>query len=150
MAIREFNPSSPMNQSAPSRSTRVWRRFKQIVVIVFVAWNVVFLVYRNIADLWGESIVQWSSDRIDVKRIQPGMDKFGETTRSYASFMGIEQGWGMFASPLARNAPFPALQIEFADDSEELVLSANEPDPEHFLQLGRLAATKIGRYDCKF
>jgi hypothetical protein len=132
-----------MNPSAPTRIGKLWKRLKLTAVIAFVFWNLVFLAYRNIADLWGESLIRWSSERIDYKRLEPGIDRFSETTKRYAGFMGIEQGWSMFASPMARNAPFPALQIEFEDGSEELVLSANEPDPERFLRWGGWRQRKL-------
>ena len=127
---------------------RGWRIVKILVVLTFVLWHLVFLIYRNIADLWGEEIGKkavvekaawdkkwkaddgstWSSSYAALQFWNVCLEvseekKLGTATRRYAALIGQEQGWCMFAAPLARRAYFPALRIYFEDESEELVKS---------------------------
>jgi hypothetical protein len=161
--------SKPVEVAAPaSWRRRGWRLAKILAVSVFVVWHLFFLFYRNIADLWGEEIgkkavvekaawdKKWKADNestlsssyaalqfwnvcLDVSEEK----KLSIATRRYSAFMGQEQGWCMFAAPLARHAYFPAVRIYFDDDSEELVKSENEFDPNCYARFGGWRQRKL-------
>lgn len=52
----------------------------------------------------------------------------------------------MFSPPVARGAPFLAVQIHFDDGSEELLLADNEPDPTSYFRIGGWRQRKLEDY----
>jgi hypothetical protein len=136
-------PLPPAPAPRPSRLRRAWRIIKGLAVAAFVVWHLFFLVYRNVADLWGDDLVKKAQAEKDWEALEPRLKKAARPTRLYAAYAGQEQGWCMFASPLARKAYFPAVRIYFDDGSDELVTSGNEPDPTHYRRFGGWRQRKI-------
>lgn len=95
-----------MDDSPPKPIREVFRRFKQLLVIIFVTWHLFFLFVTN-AKLDGE----WSA----------------ATVNRYEDYLGLDQGWGMFSSPVWKTTPFPALRLEFTDGSSDVMRCDNEP-----------------------
>jgi hypothetical protein len=122
---------------------RCWKRAKSLCVAAFVVWILIFIVYRNAAELWGDAFVAWVRPRTGYTRIEPELNRFSTCTIRFGSYCGIEQGWFMFGSPLARRTHFPAVLIQFTDGSDTLMLSGNEPDPDHFWRLGGFRQRKL-------
>jgi hypothetical protein len=164
---------TPPQPAAPTASPlrRAWRIVKIIAVTTFVVWHLFFLTYRNFADLWGEEVAkkaavektnwetEWkhsdggrlSQSYAAMKFWQACFDVTEEKeaariTRRYGAFLGQEQGWCMFAAPLARKAFFPAVRIHFSDGSTEDLHSGNEPDPNSYRRFGGFRQRKLEDY----
>jgi hypothetical protein len=139
-----MNP--PLPPTAPeslSPLDRVGRVLVRAAVVLFVVWQVFFLLVRNPLDLWGDDIKKWCKAQPWWWAAKKPYEKLDQATTRYANLLGIEQGWTMFAPPMARGAPFLAARLEFADGSQEEVYSPNEPDPARFLRLGGWRQRKL-------
>lgn len=109
---------------APASRPAVLRRLPAAAAGVFAAWHLLVLAVRNPVDQWP-----------GLSAAVPGW--LDAATRAYADRLGVEQGWPLFAVPVWRNSPFPAVRLEFSDGTCETVLSPNEPaDPADFVRLG--------------
>ena len=115
----------------------LWPAVRTAAVAAFVGWQLFFLVARNTLDFWYTPFKDWCVRRqVWEAGVRPLLDPVDDATRRYGDFNGIDQNWRMFTPPLARSAQFLAARIEFADGSEEVLLSENEPDPQRFIRVG--------------
>jgi len=104
----------------------ILRRLRSAAVLLFVLWHLTFLVLTN---------ATIHSEAIDA------------TVGKYESYLGLDQRWGMFSSPLWRSAPFPAARIAFDDGSTEEVSSTNEPaDMTRYARLSGWRQRKLEHY----
>jgi len=78
--------------------------------------------------------------------IEPLFTPLDQATASYGNWCGIEQGWSLFAGPLARGAKFLTARLEFADGRAEWVYSDNEPTPTDFFRVGGWRQRKLEDY----
>lgn len=142
-----MTPTDPTPAEAPaprpSPLRHGWRLVKALVVAAFVTWHLFFLAYRNVADLWGDELLKKVDGPEQQKAVAEDLKKLSLVTRRYASLAGQEQGWCMFAAPLARKAYFPAVRIHFTDGSDELMTSGNEPDPNDYRRFGGWRQRKL-------
>jgi hypothetical protein len=124
---------------------RGWRYLKITAVVLFVCWQLFFLVFRNPLDLWwDDTLKDWCQRRSWWRTVRPEFERFDTLTRHYGNACGVEQGWCMFTPPMARKAPFLAARLEFSDGSEALLLSENEVDPARpYLRVGGWRQRKL-------
>jgi len=136
---------------------RVGRCVKATIIVMIVTWHLFFLLIRNPLDLWDDAIKQWlvqqqlwqddppTPEQEDARyNLRPAYRFLDELTHRYAQTTGTEQRWVMFTPPLARRAPFLAVRLEFADGSQVVVPSDNEPpDPTDFLRIGGWQIRKL-------
>ncbi len=115
----------------------LWPAARTAAVVLFVGWQLFFLFARNALDFWYAPLRHWCvKQEIWDHGVGPLLDPVNDATDRYANFNGIDQDWKMFAPPLARSDPFLAVQLEFSDGSDEVVLSDNEPNPSAFFRFG--------------
>ena len=146
----------PWSAAANSSSCSAWccngacrgcgRSPRRAAVVLFVAWHLFFLAFRNPLDLWDKPVEDWCAKQGWWKDVRPYYDKTDRATRKYGNFFGIEQGWKMFPPPLARSAWFLDSEITFDDDGVETLPSDNEPDLTHYLRLGGWRGRKLETY----
>lgn len=117
---------------------------KRGLVFAFVTWHLVFLSFRNPMDLWWRDLVPWTRSEPAWKEYK--IDKLDEYTSVYGNVLGIEQGWRMFGSPLARSTSFPAVRLEFADGSSAITYAQSEPDLPSYWRLGDCRQRKLEGY----
>jgi hypothetical protein len=122
---------------------RLGRYAVRTVVILFVTWQLFFLAFRNPLDLWKSQIEGWCAKQRWWKKVEKPYEALDKVTTRYGNLLGIEQGWTMFTPPLARSAPFLGARLQFADGSEEVLRSPNEPDVAGFLRLGGWRQRKL-------
>lgn len=122
-----------------------------------MTFHLLFLVIRNPLDLWDDEMKKWlvqqkvwqddpptEEQREASYNVRPIYRFLDELTHRYGQTTGTEQRWVMFTPPMARRAPFLAVRLEFADGSQVMVLSDNEPrDPAEFLRIGGWQTRKI-------
>lgn len=124
-----------------------WAWLRAALVAAFVVWHLYFLLLRNPLDLWGTEIKGWLKERSWWESVEQPFQFVDKATSKYGNFTGTEQGWTMFASPLARSAPFLAARITFTDGSTLELRSPNEPaDPAAFLRIGGWRQRKLEDY----
>ena len=143
-------------EPAPVRISWVrsaWRWFKTGVVVLFVCWQLFFLVVRNPLDFWYASFKKWceeekiwDDDKDPAYGVKPLLDPIDDVTLHYGNFGGIDQNWRMFTPPLARYAYFLAARIEFAEGGEEVIRSENEVDPRGYFRFGGWRQRKLEDY----
>jgi hypothetical protein len=122
----------------------LWPAARNTAVVLFVVWQLFFLLVRNPLDFWYAPLKDWCQDRqIWNDRIGPYLDRVDDATRRYGNFDGIDQNWRMFTPPLTRYATFLAVRIEFADGPDDVLLSENEPDPQRFFRFGGWRQRKL-------
>ena len=122
---------------ARRRLPGLWPAARTGAVVLFVGWQLVFLCVRNSLDFWYTPLRHWCmKQEIWDHGVGPVLDPVNAAADRYANVNGIDQDWKMFAPPLARSDPFPAVRIVFTDGSDETVLSDNEPDPRGFFRFG--------------
>ncbi len=122
---------------ARRRLPGLWPAAQTGAVVLFVGWQLVFLCVRNSLDFWYTPLRHWCmKQEIWDHGVGPVLDPVNAAADRYANVNGIDQDWKMFAPPLARSDPFPAVRIVFTDGSDETVLSDNEPDPRGFFRFG--------------
>jgi hypothetical protein len=130
------------------RSTvlRLWPRVRTAVVVLFVGWQLFFLLIRNPLDFWYTPIKRWCQEKNIWDSVKVVLDPVDDATRDYGNFCGIDQNWKMFVPPLARSASFLAARVEFTDGTDELILSDNEPDPLRYFRFGGWRQRKLEDY----
>jgi hypothetical protein len=118
----------------PSRLARFIHQAAGVLVFGFVCWHLFFLAVRNFARDENQAISMFC----DKIRVKPALDLANKWTGTYESVLGLDQGWVMFSSPVARSGgPFPSVRIEFEDGSSAELLSDNEPpDINRFVRFG--------------
>ena len=152
----------PTNSPAPSPSPWyrvVWRYTRGSLIFLFVVFHLLLLAIRNPLDIYYKDIIVWlkeepawggwSSDEDDPP--PTWWDRYGEEfqrvdqfTYRYANLFGVEQGWNMFTPPVAREAYFLAVRLEFRDGTSALLISDNEPiDPTRYFRLGGWQTRKL-------
>jgi hypothetical protein len=67
-------------------------------------------------------------------------------TYRFTNLVGIEQRWVMFGAPLSRDVDFLTVRLEFTDASQEVLLSANEPNPTRYFRFGGWQVRKLEDY----
>jgi hypothetical protein len=158
-------PAAPAPAAAGAGPTvhpllRLWRAFKGLVVFLIVIFHLAVLAIRNPLDLWYQQISGWmKANPTDAETTW--WDRYGQTaegefkvlrraddlTWRYTNLVGLEQNWCMFSPSMARNAPFLAVRLEFADGSHETMYSANEPgDPSWYIRVGGWQVRKLEDY----
>jgi hypothetical protein len=140
--VADCTPADP-----PSRLARLWLLLRRTAVFVFVVWQLFFLLFRNPIDSWRDRLSAAFGPRAEWGLAGDIFGRLDHWTTRYGAFFGVEQGWPMFSGPLSRSGPFPAVEIIFADGTEELILSANEPaDPNSYFRLGGERMRKLEDY----
>jgi hypothetical protein len=129
-----------------SALARLWRFTRVTAVVVFVCWHLFFLLFRNPLDLWWDDLKPWVKEQDWWAGAQPVFEPVDVLTRRYGNLISVQQGWTMFAPPLARSAPFLAARLDFTDGSASFVFSENEPDPTNFLRIGGWRQRKLEDY----
>ncbi len=119
---------------------------RALLVTFFVVWQLWFLVFRGALDLdykrytaGLQALPFWGS-------IEPAFAALDQSTATYGNWCGIEQGWSLFAGPVARGAKFLTARLEFADGSAEWVYSGNEPWATDFFRIGGWRQRKLEDY----
>ncbi len=135
------HPISPDNGAA-----RLWPRVKGAVVVLFVGWQLFFLIVRNPLDFWYTPIKQWCEQKKIWPDVKIVLEPLDDATRYYGNFSGIDQNWRMFVPPMARSASFLAARVEFTDGTDVVLHSANEPDPLAYLRFGGWRQRKLEDY----
>jgi hypothetical protein len=128
------------------RFPRMWPRVKTAAVVLFVSWQMFFLIVRNPLDFWYAPIKTYCVERHLWEGVKIGLDPLDDATMHYGNFSGIDQNWRMFVPPLARSAPFLGTRIEFTDGTDEVLRSDNEPDPLAFFRFGGWRQRKLEDY----
>jgi hypothetical protein len=114
-----------MNTEPIPPPARPWS-WKTPLIFAFVSFQIFILGFRNTLDLWWKPIEGWAKEQRWWDDVQPYYRPVDRWTERYECALGIEQGWCMFAPPVARAAPFLTTRLEFNDGSEETIYSANE------------------------
>jgi hypothetical protein len=128
-------------------AARLGRGLVRVAVFLFVVWQLAFLLFRNTVDSWRSRLEEALGPKDRWGEFGERVADYDRITTRYAALCGIEQGWPMFSGPLARSAPFPAVHIVFADGSQELVVSDNEPaDPNFYFRFGGERHRKLEDY----
>ncbi len=105
------------------RYKRILRWLRIALITLFILWHLTFLFIAN-AKLY--------------------TDLTSATLGKYERYTSLDQGWGMFSSPLYRVLPFPAVRVTFDDGSSEVILSSNEPeDLKYFFRIGGARLRKL-------
>jgi hypothetical protein len=125
---------------------RLGARVKTAAVVLFVAWQLFFLLVRNPLDFWYTPLKQWCEKNNIWRGAKTVVDPVDDATRYYANFCGIDQNWRMFVPPLARSASFLAARLEFTDGTAIVLRSDNEPDPLGYFRFGGWRQRKLEDY----
>jgi hypothetical protein len=128
------------------RFPRMWPVAKTVAVVLFVSWQMFFLIVRNPLDFWYAPIKTYCVEHHLWESVKTGLDPLDDATRHYGNFSGIDQNWRMFVPPMARSAPFLAARIEFTDGTDDVQRSDNEPDPLAFFRYGGWRQRKLEDY----
>ena len=118
-----------------------WKRIRGGLVALFVAWHLLMLFISNAelqrhVDSWREAGAAKKAVDIAEQTIT--------AAKWYETMTGMDQGWALFTSPLARKAPFLGTHLIFDDGSRELVKSPTEPDDmTRFLRFGGTRYRKL-------
>src|SRR5437899_2717743 len=102
-----MTPTDPPRPTLMARLVRLWRATKTCAVVLFVLWNLFFLVLRNPLDVWWDDYLKkWCESHDWWPSVRGPFRKADNATYYYGNFFGIDQGWTMFTPELARRAPF--------------------------------------------
>lgn len=135
--IAEIAPAEPSTPGLRAKIGAALLFLRRIGVFLFVTWHLFFMAFRNPPDTWGDRLRSALGPKEKWGVVGDAAVKMDAITTFYGAFFGVEQGWTMFCGPIARSAPFPAVTITFNDDTEELILSDNEPrDMECYFRFG--------------
>ncbi len=122
---------------------------KQILLGIFILWQMAFLVICNVV-----GALRQTNDELPpefgpaVETIAPGwpegeghvwemQERIGDISDFYRQLTGQPQNWGLFAPNVTRGGSFPAIKLRFDDKATESLLSHNEPeDYERYLRVG--------------
>ena len=106
-----------------------------VLIFSFVLFHLCFLFMRNVVGVLDDKkFDKFKKAHPYFNMIHAPLNKY---TSRYEKTFGIDQGWLMFTSPIDRQAPFPAVRLEFSDDSTEIFLSDNEPrDMNSYFRFG--------------
>lgn len=140
MSSPEIVPVTPAVPPPPPWS------WKSTLVCIFVTFHLFILAFRNPLDLWWKEMEGYAKETYPEqwKEYLPYYRTVDRWTERYENVFGIEQGWCMFAPPLARAAPFLATRLEFDNGEEEIILSANEPTPgQDYFRIGGWRQRKL-------
>lgn len=130
--------------TTPSLVTRSIRLAIRCLIVCFVCWHLLAILIRNPLDLWSDDIESWlQSEESGWQHWQPIYDRLAKQTRDYNRLVGCEQGWGMFTSPLARESPYLALEMTFADGHQESLPTLSPFDPKQFFRAGGTRFRKL-------
>lgn len=144
--MEPVSPQPPPEPVPVSQVGQFLRRARITIIVLFVCWHLFSLLFRNIFDLWWDDLVPnglkkltwWEVPVLTMHQNFPNDPRHVELTPGkvfstidmatyrYLNYFGIEQGWSMFSPPIARRAAFVAAEIQFADGSNETLLSPNE------------------------
>ena len=155
------SPSNHVSSSASSESTTERRDLRRVVVglirhpqrvlvCLFVCWHVTFLLMRNMIDLTPDEAQEWC----ERQGIWDDLEALNKAQLICEKRSGIDQGWKMFGSPVARNSPYAAVKIEFdgetiESDDEKFAYqrSSNEQkDPAKYFRLGNWRIRKLEHF----
>lgn len=122
---------------------RLLRHAQNLLIFSFVCWHVTFLLMRNAIDLDSEKAQKWLAEQ----GIWNDIEALNEAQLMYEKRTGVDQGWKMFGSPVARRSPFPAVRIEFDDGGSAVQLSDNEQEnPAKYFRIGKWRLRKYEHY----
>src|SRR5438105_4172765 len=141
-------PSTVPPPANPGGFAGWFRRVKVVAIATFVVFQLFFMVFRGGIDLNYNVVIDWLHKQRWWPVARPVFDPVDSFTKNYGNFLGIEQGWNLFAGPVARSALFLTARIEFDDGTEALVYSENEPDPKRYFRVGGWRQRKLEDYLC--
>lgn len=164
----QVSPPVPIS-TPPSRPWYLvaWRIVKALLIFLIVAFHLVVLAIRNPMDIWETEIPEglkaqpaWGGmaiaalDDDTAKAPKSVWEQYEDeyylvdrATWRFINFIGLEQRWTMFSPPMARDAEFLAIRIEFTDGTQELLRSDNEPhNPDCYFRIGGWQGRKLEDY----
>jgi hypothetical protein len=142
MSTPEFELIPP-DDPAPPAPPWTW---KSTLVCIFVSFQLFIIFFRNPLDLWWREIEGYlkKEQKETWEACLPYYRFVDRWTERYENGLGVEQGWCMFAPPIARAAPFLTTQLQFDDGETEIIPSANEQIPgQTFFRLGGWRQRKL-------
>jgi hypothetical protein len=122
------------------------------LVPAFVVWHLAFLAFRNPVSLWQDAFDAWVARTRGkgpaAQVLASALDRTDRAFIAYEHALALDQGWRMFAAPLARTAPFPAVIVRFEDGGELELRSENEPAaPDRFVW--REGRTRLRKHEAQ-
>jgi len=98
---------------------------------------------RNMIDLTPDKAQEWC----ERQGIWDDLETLNKAQLICEKRSGIDQGWKMFGSPVARSSPYAAVKIEFDDERFAYQRSSNEQkDPAKYFRLGNWRIRKFEHF----
>ena len=107
---------------------------------LFVVWHVLFIVVSNAFPIMGSNL----EESEHYEWVEPIHKTIYPATKAYERLLELDQGWIMFASPVARTVSYASLRVVLEDRMRIELRSTNEPpDKRSFFRLGDYRIRRI-------